>query len=279
MTARFDARLMLSRHEGVHAIHNIEHHVEVARSTVEGEHTSRGYRVAHTIAKDDFANPFDRVVNSLVGPASDLHFFGQRWDYDTGDHCDAIKAARAIDENGYEDILRRAEKAAADFVRDHEREIIAVGDYLYRKGEAFGLEIRVLLQRLQVPETKKQHKDNSAVFDAPPPPKRKPRKDLDDVEDLDTLDAENASMDEAEIEEPDVGLTEDIEGDTYSDEDHATQTTKKKKKRARVGRFDANTFWRTDGRLVASGSPIADDWEPDARLVRRAMNFWARGEA
>jgi hypothetical protein len=97
MTARFDARLMLSRHEGVHAIHNIEHHVEVARSTVEGEQTSRGYCVAHTIAKDDFADPFDRVVNSLVDPASDLHFFGQRWDYDTGDHCDAIKAARAID--------------------------------------------------------------------------------------------------------------------------------------------------------------------------------------
>ena len=74
MTARFDARLMLSRHEGVHAIHNIEHHVEVARSTVEGEQTSRGYCVAHTIAKDDFADPFDRVVNSLVGPASDLQF-------------------------------------------------------------------------------------------------------------------------------------------------------------------------------------------------------------
>jgi hypothetical protein len=124
---------------------------------------------ARAIAKDDFANPSDRVVNSLVGPASDLHFFGQRWDYDTGDHCDAIKAARAIDERGYEDILQRAEKAAADFVRDHEREIIPVGDYLYRKGEASGLEIRVLLSRL--PEDVPQHKGSGAVYDGP---KRKP---------------------------------------------------------------------------------------------------------
>lgn len=227
MTARFDARLMLSRHEGVHAIHNIEHHVEVARSTVEGEQTSRGYCVAHTIAKDDFADPFDRVVNSLVDPASDLHFFGQRWDYDTGDHCDAIKAARAIDERGYEDILQRAEKAAADFVRDHEREIIAVGDYLYRKGEASGLEIRVLLSRLS--EDVPQHKGGSAVYDGP---KRKPRKKKKDLEDFDQdqLDATDQSQTDDEVEEPDVGLTEDIEGDTYSDEEHATQTTKKKKK-------------------------------------------------
>jgi hypothetical protein len=76
------------------------------------------------------------------------------------------------------------------------------------------------------------------------------------------LDATDQSQTDDEVEEPDVGLTEDIEGDTYSDEEHATQTTKKKKKkkkkkkqkkkRASAGQFDANTFWRTDGRLVAS---------------------------
>jgi hypothetical protein len=274
MTARFDARLMLSRHEGVHAIHNIEHHVEVARSTVEGEQTSRGYCVAHTIAKDDFADPFDRVVNSLVGPASDLHFFGQRWDYDTGDHCDAIKAARAIDENGYEDILRRAEKAAAAFVRDHEREIIAVGDRLYRKGELSGLAIRVLLNRIgELPEDVSQ-KEGTGV----PRPKRKKKKDLQD-HDQDQLDASDASQDNDEVEEPDVGEIEDIPQDTYTDLEHATQIQKKKKKKlGRAGRI-GDAYYRTDGYISAGGLTVTSNWEPNEQaLFERAVAFWSRGE-
>jgi hypothetical protein len=166
--------------------------------------------------------------------------------------------------NGYEDILRRAEKAAAAFVRDHEREIIAVGDRLYRKGELSGLAIRVLLNRIgALPEDVSQ-KEGTGV----PRPKRKKKKDLQD-HDQDQLDASDASQDNDEVEEPDVGEIEDIPQDTYTDLEHATQIQKKKKKKlGRAGRI-GDAYYRTDGYISAGGLTVTSNWEPNEQAAKR----------
>jgi hypothetical protein len=266
-TPRFDVRLLLSRHEITHARHCIKHHVEVSYATVEGEHTSRGYCAAHTLSKDNFADPFDRVVNSLVGPASDLHFFNHRWDHETADHRDAIAAAKAIDANNWEAIIRRGEKVAAEFVRDHEDEIIAIADRLYQKGEMSGIQIRVLLQRAGV---------DKAFNEPGPRPKRK-KKDLKGV-------SESVDLQESEdLEEIDEGIVEEEDEDTMTTEDGETiAPKKKKKKRANAGRI-GDAYYRTDGVLggfvAAGGVSVRSNREPDPQvLYERARHFWATGE-
>jgi hypothetical protein len=284
-TPRFDARLLLARHEAVHAIHNIVHNVEVAYATVEGQQTRRGYCAAHTLAKDDFANPFDRVVNSLLGPASDLRFFNHRWDHETQDHADAIEAAKAIDENDVEGILQRAKVAADEFVREYEDEIVMIGDRLYRKGELSGLAMRIMLSRAGAfPEDVSQNAGKSAAFNAPKRPKRKPRKDVKGESD-DTLDAEDADQTVEAQDEPDDNEAEGPEADefTYQTFDETTGhvvTKKKKKKIGRAGRIGRDAFWRTDGFISASGvSAATSNYEPNERaLYEKAVRFWSRGE-
>jgi hypothetical protein len=134
-----------ARHKGAHAIYHLpDEGIEVIRVITHPEDTPRGWLTAHCRVKGRFADPFDLVVASLVGLSADELFFGLRWNYTSHDYKDAVQAACAINKSNPARIMKKAEAAAAKFVRDHEREIIAVGNYLHRKGHASGLELRVV---------------------------------------------------------------------------------------------------------------------------------------
>jgi hypothetical protein len=108
-----------ARHKGAHAIYHLpDEGIEVIRVITHPEDTPRGWLTAHCRVKGRFADPFDLVVASLVGLSADELFFGLRWNYTSHDYKDAVQAACAINKSNPARIMKKAEAAAAKFVRD-----------------------------------------------------------------------------------------------------------------------------------------------------------------
>jgi hypothetical protein len=69
-----------------------------------------------------------------------------------------------------------------------------------------------------------------------------------------------------DIAEEDVGIIEEEDADTFTDENKETKVKPRKKKTAgRAGRFESGEYWRTDGMLSAGGVSARSarlDWTP-----------------
>jgi hypothetical protein len=172
-------------------------------------------------------DPLPRLRATLAGEAVDYIMHGIEPDIDRShDRAHARRIADAyvqIYGGTAEEVIATAWQNALAFVREHRGVIKYLGDWLARKETLSGLELRIMLDRIDEGFTHR--------------PKRKKRPAPEDLKGTseDDLDETADSQEVEDIDEPMDNVIEEIEDDTYVADNavdpYGEVKTKKKKKK------------------------------------------------